>query len=206
MNEHILQLLNRGNKMRLGPLMHEKGIPVPCYPDIRSLYSRPHYLRVLATEMALRIEHERIDLFAAIPFGGFPLAVALAMTMNRPFICVRPFEKHSLRPKIEGVWRKGQRVALVDDSLTMGKAKQRAYELLVEAGMRPTHILVIMEMSGFLAESKQRAWLKEKGVKVISLVTWHEWVHFMEREGEFSKETTEALLRLLDNPPAWVKD
>lgn len=192
--------------MRLGPLMHEKGIPVPCYPDIRSLYSRPHYLRVLATEMALRIEHERIDLFAAIPFGGFPLAIALSMTMNRPFICVRPFEKHSLRPNIEGVWRKGQRVALVDDSLTTGKAKQRAYELLVEAGMHPTHILVIMEMSGFLAESKHRGWLKEKGVKVISLVTWHEWVHFMEREGQFSKETTEALLRLLDNPPAWVKD
>lgn len=207
MNDHILRLLSRGNKIRLGPLMHEKGVPIPCYPDIRAIYSRPPYLRTLVTELAMRIENERIDVFAGASSGGLPLAVALAMTMNRPFLAVRLYDKNPLdRPLIEGVWRKGQRVAIVDDSLVLGRQKKRVFEILVEAQLRPTHVLTVMEVGGAPAWSEHRKWLQEKGIKVLSLVTWHEWVHYLQREGVLSQESTDVLLKLVDKPPEWVKD
>ncbi|MBI4276685.1 hypothetical protein HY629_02500 [Candidatus Uhrbacteria bacterium] len=206
MNEHILHLLNKASRMQLGPLMHERGIPVPCYPDLRTMYSRPHYLRLLAGEMALRLERERIDVFAGCPVGGFPLAIALAMMMNRPFLCVRPRDSRRDRPQLEGSWRKGQRVGLVDDSLVLGKEKKHAIELLEEHKLHPVSLSVIMEVGGFPSWSPQRQWIKEKGIKVHALVTWHEWVHFLQREGVIAKETSDALLRLLENAPEWVKD
>ena len=155
----------------------------------------------------MKIEHDRIDAFAGCSSGGLPLAVALAMTMNRPFIAVRLYDKNPLNhPELEGSWRKGQRIAIVDDSLVLGRQKRRMVEILEAAKLRPTHVLVVMELGGFPADSEERKWIAARGIKIRSLVTWHEWVHFMQREGVIAKEVADSLLRLLENPPEWVKD
>ena len=207
MNEHILNILSRGERLALGPFIKAIGIPIPCYPDLRSIFSHPNSLRLLSIEMARLLEGERIDAIAGCVMGGVPLAIALSMMLNKPYLCIRPNARGSQgRPAIEGAYRKGQQVVVVDDSLVTGRGKKRAVETLEKAGLKPTHIVVVMEIGGYPQWKNLRKWIEKKNLKVHSLVTWHEWAAYMQERGSISPEVAQTMLRLLETPPKWMKD
>jgi uridine monophosphate synthetase len=86
-----------------------------------------------------------------IPYAGLPLAVAASLAGRVPLIYPRREEKgYGTRKRIEGQFKPGERVVLIDDIITDGASKLEAIAPLEEAGLvvRDLVILVDREQGG----------------------------------------------------------
>ena len=91
------------------------------------------------------------DRIAGIPYAGLPLAVAASLAGRLPLVYPRREEKgYGTRKRIEGLYRAGERVVVIDDIITDGASKFEAIGPLEEAGLvvRDLVILIDREQGG----------------------------------------------------------
>ena len=99
----------------------------------------------------------KFDRFAAIPYAGLPIGVALALEMNRPLIYPRlEVKAHGTRRAIEGAFEPGETVLLVDDLITRGDSKLEATRPLEAAGLTVRDVLVLIDREQGGAEDLSR--------------------------------------------------
>ncbi|MDO8581352.1 MAG: phosphoribosyltransferase family protein [bacterium] len=207
-NKAVLTLLGQPKQLTLGPLIRGSGIPVPCYPDVRGILSYPKNLKIMAQECAKLIaQWKDIDCIAGCAMGGVALATALSLESGKPFILLRKTPRlYGPHSAIDGKYKKGQRVLLIDDSIVTGTSKRPYVDHLLQAKLRPIRFLTIIDVgAGFPLWQKQRHWMHEHGVELHALATWTEWALYMRDRGRIPRTTVATILRLMDNPPQWAE-
>jgi len=139
------QLFNTGC-IQFGAFTLKSGLTSPIYVDLRLLVSHPPLLREAARAMAEVARDLAFDRFAAIPYAGLPIGVALALEMERPLIYPRREVKaHGTRRAIEGTFEPGETALLVDDLITRGDSKLEAIAPLEAAGLTVHDVLVLID-------------------------------------------------------------
>jgi uridine monophosphate synthetase len=86
-----------------------------------------------------------------VPYAGLPLAVAASLAGRVPLVYPRREEKgYGTRKRVEGQFKAGERVVLIDDIITDGASKLEAIAPLEEVGLivRDLVILVDREQGG----------------------------------------------------------
>jgi orotate phosphoribosyltransferase len=108
------------------------------YLDKYRFETRPDLLRALGERLAAAVaEHEPdAELIAGPELGAVALAAAASLESGLPFLIVRKAAKdYGTSNRLEGVYREGQRVCLVEDVVTSGGAACQAVRALREAGL-----------------------------------------------------------------------
>lgn len=207
-NRVILELLATTKQLTLGPLIRGAGLPVPCYPDIRGLLSQPKNLRLVAKECAkLVAEWKNIDCIAGCAMGGMALATALALAADKPFILLRKTPRlYGPHSAIDGSYKKGWRVLVVDDSIVTGTSKRPYIDHLLAVKLKPVRLLTVMDVGASLLWQKQRIWMHDHGIELHTLATWTEWALYMRDRGRIPSATVKTILRLMEHPPQWLQD
>ena len=134
--------------VRFGEFKLKSGITSPIYLDLRRLISHPIVLQRAARAYAnvLRRDVAPFDRIADIPYAGLPIAVSVALEMNRPLIYARREAKeYGTRAMIEGDHATGERVVVLDDLATTGDTKIEAIEKLTSAGLIVQDIVVLID-------------------------------------------------------------
>jgi uridine monophosphate synthetase len=158
--------------------LHEKNPDAPLSPiylDLRLLQSYPKILKGAAIILMNIADSEGIefDLFAGVPTAAIPLVTTLSQETSIPMITPREAKTHGSGATIDGAYKPGQRVLLVDGLITKADSKIAAIKTL-EANDLIVHdviVLVDREQGG----AKQ---LQESGYRLWAALTLSELLNF----------------------------
>ncbi len=165
----LKNMLEDCGAIKYGEFTLTSGKKSSYYVDIKLASTDPAVLKEIATEMASLVEGKRI---AGMELGAVPLATALSLETDLPFLMVRKKSKgHGTGGRIEGKLEEGQIVTVVEDVTTTGGSSVETVEVLREAGAKVNKVLVVVDRKEGAQEK-----LKELGVELVPLITADELV------------------------------
>lgn len=179
--------------VRFGEFTLKSGQISPIYVDLRLLAGDPKLLGLVARAMAGLLADVRYDRIAAIPYGGLPMGTAVSLETGKPMIYPRKeVKQHGTMQAIEGPYRAGEAVVMLDDLITTGGAKIEAAGTLAAAGLSVKHVLVLIDR-----EQGGKEQLAEKGFALHAVFTLHELLDSLVRAGRIpAAQRSEVLSRL----------
>lgn len=160
------------NILSFGEFKLKSGVISPFYVDLRMLQSHPeafHAVTKIYAELVADLP-EHVFL-AGIPEAGIPLATAVGYETKRPLIQPRAkIKEHGKGKLVEGDWRAGDKVAIIDDLVTKGDSKIEALDQFKAAKLDVVgfYLLIDREMGGL--EVMQNAGYKAEIAMTISEV------------------------------------
>ena len=145
MNELYEKIFDAGC-IKFGEFKLKSGIISPVYCDFRGLVGLPVLLKEIGEALAKRAAQIGCDRIAGIPYAGLPLGVAASLAGGIPMIYPRKEAKdYGTKKLIEGEYRAGDKVLVIDDIITDGASKIEAIAPLAEAGLVVNDVLIILD-------------------------------------------------------------
>jgi len=187
------------------PFTFTSGRKSPVYVDCRKIISFP---RARAKLMDLAVErvcrdagHEAFDAVAGGETAGIPFAAWVSERLMLPMTYIRKKPKGFGRnAQIEGDFRDGARMLLVEDLASEGGSKHVFLDAITAAGAVCNHIFVIFNYGTF---PEGIAALEARGVKLHALATWADVLVAAERRG-YTKEQLDQVRSFLADPDGWA--
>ena len=132
--------------VRFGAFTLKSGAISPIYLDLRRLVTYPVVLQRVAQAYARVLRGLRFDRLAGIPYAALPIATAISLEAGWPLIYPRREAKeYGTRATIEGEFKPGETVAVIDDLVTTGDSKIETIQKLEGAGLNARDIVVLID-------------------------------------------------------------
>lgn len=147
----LKETLIRCGAIQFGEFTLTSGKKSNYYIDIKRASTNPTILTEIATAMKARIrelisEHFKITRIAGMELGAVPLAVALSLQLNIPYLIIRKGERtHGTQRKIEGELRAGDTVVVVEDVATTGGSIVSAVNAIRAEGGEVKFAIVVVD-------------------------------------------------------------
>lgn len=130
LNEKCIELSHQN------PFTYASGLKGPLYCDNRKLLSsvaaRDTVIKAFISKIAEAAPN--YDLLCGVATAGIPHAAMIADREQLPLIYVRPqAKKHGRKNQIEGSFKKGDKVILIEDLINQGKSLLEAINVLQAA-------------------------------------------------------------------------
>ncbi len=170
----LLAALLRERSLRRGSFTLASGRTSPYYIDARVSTMSAAGL-VLVGELgldAIRQAQWAADLVGGLTMGADPVAYAIAQASHHQppevdaFSVRKELKDHGAGRRIEGCFRSGARVVVVEDVITTGQSALAAVHAVVQAGGSVSGVLAVVER-----EEGGRSAIEGAGHHVISLLT-----------------------------------
>ena len=160
----LKQLLKDMKVVQTGEFILASGKKSNYFVNIKRASTNPQVLREIGKAMAPFVGEAKI---AGMALGAIPLAVAVALETNRPFVMVRKEPKdHGTKDLIEGEVLPGEKFVIVEDVATTGGSTMRVVSALREKGANVAKAVVVVDR-----QEGAREMLMEHGIELISLFT-----------------------------------
>nr|BAA31359.2 OMPDCase-OPRTase [Trypanosoma cruzi]BAA74523.1 OMPDCase-OPRTase [Trypanosoma cruzi] len=170
--------------VRFGNFTLKSGKNSPIYLDLRRLVTHPSILRVVAREYANVLRTLQFDRLVGLPYAALPIATAISLEMNIPLVYPRREAKsYGTKAAIEGDYKKGDRVVVIDDIVTTGGTKLEAIEKLKAAGLEIVSIVVLIDR-----EMGAKKFLGSLGYELEAVVTLSQLLPLWRQAGAITQQ------------------
>jgi orotate phosphoribosyltransferase len=167
----LVQLLALRSARR-GEFMLASGRPSTLYIDARLTTMSPEGLTIIGPLglRALQDARWNVESVGGLTLGADPIAYAIAYasaatdTPIRAFTVRKETKSHGMGRLIEGPFKAGDRVAVIEDVVTTGASALRAAQAIRDAGGEVAGVLAVVDR-----EEGGRQALEMNGLEVIAL-------------------------------------
>lgn len=180
--------------LQFGTFTLKSGVVAPFYVDLRMLQSYPeafHSITKIYAEM-LKGLPKRVWL-AGIPEAGIPLATAVGYETKRPLIQPRAKVKaHGKGKLVEGDWKVGDKVAIIDDLVTKGDSKIESLAQFKACKLNVIgfYLLLDREMGG-------KELVEKAGYKVDVAMTMSEVFEILAKAGKITAKQRDKMINFM---------
>jgi uridine monophosphate synthetase len=165
----------------------------PIYIDLRLLVTYPELLKLVAKDMAKILRKLNYDRIAGIPYAAMPIATAISLAVSKPMIYTRKEQKeYGTKKQIEGEYKSGERIVVIDDLVTTAKSKFEAIEPLLAEGLIVKDIVVLIDR-----EQGGKEQLKEKGYELHACIELGKMMKFLLKEGKLEQAKYDEVLKFI---------
>lgn len=140
----IGDLINCG-VVKFGNFTLKSGEKSDIYFDLRILYSIPSLFKQISNLLLNQVENGT-NLVCGVPTSGIPWATSVAVLGNLPMIILRERVKnHGCQKEIEGNFKEGDNVVLIEDVVTTGQSIASVWSNLMVYKLNVTKLLCIID-------------------------------------------------------------
>ena len=144
--QNLVIELNKIGAIKFGEFKLKSGILSPIYIDLRILVSYPKLLKQVAKAYRDVLKPLSYDRLAGIPYAALPIAAAVSLELEQPWIYNRKEVKdYGTKKAIEGEFKSGETVAVIDDLITKGDSKLEVVEPFTKEGLVIKDFVVLID-------------------------------------------------------------
>ena len=128
------------------PFVWASGIQAPIYCDNRKTLGHPSLRKAIATALTAVIsaKYPEVEIIGGTATAGIPHATSIADNLDMPLIYFRSKAKdHGTKGKIEGDYKAGQKVVIVEDLISTGGSVLESVVCAQEAGLNVLGVVSI---------------------------------------------------------------
>jgi orotate phosphoribosyltransferase len=160
--EMLKEMLKDLKVVQTGDFVLASGKKSNYFVNIKRASTEPKVLKQIAKAIAPHVGDNRI---AGMALGAVPLAVAVALETERPYVMVRKEPKdHGTKDLIEGDVHPGDKFIIVEDVATTGGSTMRVVTALREKGAQVSKAVVVVDRQEGATEM-----LAEHGIELVSI-------------------------------------
>lgn len=184
------------------PFTWASGWRSPIYCDNRKTLSYPEARKEIARAFAsiIRQKYPQAEVIAGVATGAIAVGVLTAEELDKPFIYVRSAPKeHGMANQVEGEYRPGAKVVVIEDLISTGGSSLKAVEALRAAGCDVLGMVAIFTYGFPAAEAN----FQQAGVELETLSNYNTLIELAQEQGYVKPEEIETLREWRQSPDTW---
>lgn len=174
------------------PFTWASGWKSPIYCDNRKTLSFPEVRTYIREQFAavIREKYPQAEVIAGVATGAIAQGVLVAQELGMPFIYVRSAAKgHGLENLIEGDYKAGQKVVVIEDLISTGGSSLQAVEALKNGGCDVLGMVAIFTYGFKKAEDN----FVNAGCELTTLSNYDAMIDLAVKTGYVQQEQVEKL-------------
>lgn len=184
------------------PFTWASGWKSPIYCDNRKTLSYPEVRSYIKEQFAalIKAKYPKAEVIAGVATGAIAQGVLVAQELGLPFIYVRSSAKgHGLENLIEGEYKAGQKVVVIEDLISTGGSSLQAVEALRNAGCD------VLGMTAIFTYGFQKAAdnFKAAGCELSTLSDYNAMIDLAVKTGYIKASDVEKLKEWRLSPETW---
>lgn len=184
------------------PFTWASGWKSPIYCDNRKTLSYPEVRAYIRDRFAdvVREKYPQAEVIAGVATGAIAQGVLVAQELGLPFIYIRSSAKsHGLENQIEGEYKAGQKVVVIEDLVSTGGSSLQAVEALRHAGCEVLGMVAIFTYGFQKAADNFQA----SGCELTTLSDYNAMIDLALKTGYVQQSDVEKLKEWRKNPETY---
>jgi uridine monophosphate synthetase len=184
--------------VKFGTFTLKSGLTSPIYIDLRIPVAYPRLLAAIGQSFLPLMAGLEFTQLAALPYAAMPIGSAVSLAGNIPMIYPRKESKaYGTKADIEGVFKAGEQVVVIDDLITTGDSKFEGFAKLESGGLKVKDVVVLIDRESGGAEL-----LEKSGYSLYSVFKFRDLLAYWLSKGKLTAaQVEEADAFLLSTVP-----